>query len=110
MRIAMLVALAALTFASEAQAASPKGQPKQPAAPAAAPAPQPGFFPCRSEAEVCYVGIVTDKSVVMVQYSNAPQADGIDQKPQNIFSDEGGSTALDLSQKSRARRDAHRQL
>jgi hypothetical protein len=98
MRIAMLVvALAATTFAQEGRAA-PKAQPKQPTAPAAAPAPPPGFFPCRSEAEICYVGVVTGKSTVMVQFSNAPQSDGIDEKPQNVFSDDSGSAPLDLSQ------------
>ena len=76
MRFAMfVVAVTALAFAHGAQAAPPKkAPPKQPAAAPEAPAPaQPGFFPCRTEGEVCYVGIVTGKNTVMVQFSNAPQ-------------------------------------
>jgi len=98
MRIAMLgVALAVMTFAGEGQAA-PKPQPKQPAAAPAPAAPEPGFFPCRSEAEICFIGIVTGKNSVAVQFSNAPQSDNIAEKPQNVFSDDAGATALDLSQ------------
>jgi hypothetical protein len=100
MRIALLaVALTALALPIGALAAPPKKAAPKPQ-PAAAPEPPqaPGFFPCRSEAEVCYVAIVTGKSAVMVQFTNAPQSDGIDQKPQNVFSDEGGSTPLDLGQ------------
>jgi hypothetical protein len=98
MRIATLLAgVAALALVPAAQAA-PKAAPKQPAPPAAAPAPPPGFFPCRTEAEICYVGIVTGKSTVMVQFTNAPQSDGIDEKPQNVFSDDAGSAQLDLSE------------
>jgi hypothetical protein len=99
MRIPMVVvAVVALGFAHEAQAAGPKA-PAKPAAPAAAPPPPPpGMFPCRTEAEVCYVGIVTGKNTVMVQFSNAPQSDGIDQKAQNVFSDDAGATPLDLTQ------------
>jgi hypothetical protein len=100
MRIAMLVvAFTALACVQQAQAAPKKAPPpKQPAAPEAAPAPQPGMFPCRTENEVCYVAIVTGKNTVAVQFSNAPQSDGIDDKPQNVFSDDAASTALDLSQ------------
>jgi hypothetical protein len=99
MRIAMLVvAFAALACAQPVEAAPPKKAPPKPAAPEAAPAPQPGMFPCRTESEVCYVGIVTGKNTVAVQFTNAPQSDGIDQKPQNVFSDDAGSTPLDLSQ------------
>jgi hypothetical protein len=99
MRIAMLVvAVTALACVHQAQAAPKKAPPKQPAAPEAAPAPQPGFFPCRTEGEVCFVGIVTGKNTVTVQFSNAPNSEGIDEKAQNVFSDDAGSTALDMSQ------------
>ncbi|MFI5012629.1 MAG: hypothetical protein ACHQAY_09795 [Hyphomicrobiales bacterium] len=98
MRIAMaVIAVAALALAAPTRAAPPKAAaPKQPAAAAAPAQPQPGMFPCRTEGEVCYFAIVTGKSTVVVQYSNAPQSDGIDQKPQNVFSDDG-TTPLDLS-------------
>ncbi|SDR45614.1 hypothetical protein SAMN05519103_03369 [Rhizobiales bacterium GAS113] len=99
MRIAIaVVAVVALAFATEAQAAPAKAPAKQPAAAAAPPPPPPGFFPCRSEAEICYVAIVTGKNEVLVQFTNAQQSDGIDQKPVNVFSDDAGSAALDLSQ------------
>ena len=99
MRIAIaVVAVAAFAFAAEGQAAPPKAPPKQPAAAAAPPPPPPGFFPCRSETEICYVAIVTGKSEVLVQFTNAPQSEGIDQKPVNVFSDDAGATALDMSQ------------
>ena len=100
MRLAMTaLAVFAVAFAADAQAAPPKAAPRQPAAaPAAAPPPPPGMFPCRTETEICYVGVVTGKNMVMVQFTNAPQADGIDQKPQNVFSDDAGATPLDLSQ------------
>ena len=98
MRIAMLLAgVVVLAFAQGGTQAAPKPAPKQPAPPAEAPAP-PGFFPCRTEGEVCFVGIVTGKSAIMVEFTNAPQSDGIDAKPQNVFSDDAGSTELDLSQ------------
>jgi hypothetical protein len=99
MRIAMaVIAVVAFALATEGQAAPPKAPPKQPAPAAAPPPPPPGFFPCRTETEVCYVAIVTGSSAVLVQFTNAPQSDGIDQKPQNVFSDDAGATALDLSQ------------
>jgi hypothetical protein len=98
MRLAMaVVAMVTLTLATGSQAAPPKAAPRQPAAaPAAPPAPPPGMFPCRSEGEVCFVGVVTGKNTVAVQFTNAPQSDGIDAKPVNVSSDDGG-TALDLS-------------
>jgi hypothetical protein len=100
MRVAMaVIAVLVLALAVEVQAAPPKAAPKQPAAAAAAPPPPPpGMFPCRSETEICYVGVVTGKNAVMVQFTNAQQSDGIDQKPQNVFSDDAGATPLDLSQ------------
>jgi len=100
MRIAIaVVAMAALAFGTQAQAAPPKAAPaKQPAAPAAPPPPPPGFFPCRTEAEICYVAIVTGKNEILVQFTNAQQSEGIDQKPIGVFSDDAGSAALDLSQ------------
>jgi hypothetical protein len=98
MRLAMaVVAMVTVALTVSAEAAPRKAPPRQPAAaPAAPPAPSPGMFPCRSEGEICFIGVVIGKDTVAVQYTNAPQSDGIDAKPANISSDDG-STPLDLS-------------
>ena len=99
MRLVMTLAtLASFALATQAEAAPPaKAPPKQAAAPAAPPPPPPGMFPCRTESEICFIAIVGGKNQVMVQYTNAQGAEGIDQKPTNVFSDDG-TTALDMSQ------------
>ena len=96
MRRAMaVVAMVTIALASGSEAAPPKAPARPPAAAAPAP-PPPGMFPCRSESEICFIGVVTGKNTVAVQFTNAPQSDGIDAKPISVFSDDGGA-ALDLS-------------
>ena len=62
-----------------AQARKP-ARPAPPAAAAPQPPPPPAIFPCRTANEVCYLGIVVNGQL-SVLYTNAPNADGIDQKP-----------------------------
>jgi len=45
------------------------------------PAVAPGMFACRTEAELCFIAIVTGPNQVSVLYTNDPSADGIEQQP-----------------------------
>ncbi|HEX8663151.1 MAG TPA: hypothetical protein VF744_03880 [Beijerinckiaceae bacterium] len=96
-----LAALAALTVPSLAQQPRPPGQrpPAQrpQAQPPTPPAPPPGMFPCRSEGEVCFIGVVTGPSQIAVLFTNAPQAESIEAKPVDLSSAEAPGTALDLA-------------
>jgi hypothetical protein len=90
MRLLILTAaVAAISFPAFAQQGRPQQQQRPPAQQQqAAPPPQeaapaPGMFACRTEAEVCYIGIVTGKGQVQVLYSNDPKAEGIEEKPIN---------------------------
>jgi hypothetical protein len=98
MRFAMVVvAMVTIPLAGGSQAAPPKVPARPPAAaPAAPPTPPPGMFPCRAESEICFIGVATGKNTVAVQFTNAPQSDGIDAKPVSVFSNDGDA-ALDLS-------------
>ena len=101
MRIVIAAAtLAALMVPALGQQSRAQAQPRppaqaQPQTPAQAPAPPP-IFPCRTEGEVCYLGVVTGNSQIAVLYTNAPQVEGIDAKPVDVTSGEAGS-ALDLA-------------
>jgi hypothetical protein len=98
-----LICLAAVTaFALPALAQPrPPGQrapaPRQQAQPPAPPAPPPGFFPCRTPAEVCYVGVVAGPSQIAILFTNNAQAEGIEAKPVELSSAEAPGTALDLA-------------
>jgi hypothetical protein len=101
-----LAALAALTVPSLtqeslAQQPRPPGQRppqgRQQAQPPAPPAPPPGMFPCRSEGEVCFIGVVTGPSQIAILFTNAPQAEGIEAKPVDLSSADAPGTALDLA-------------
>jgi hypothetical protein len=96
-----LAALAALTVPSLAQQPRPQGSrpPAQrpQAQPPAPPAPPPGFFPCRTEGETCFIGVVTGPSQIAVLFTNAPQAEGIEAKPVDLSSAEASGSALDLA-------------
>jgi hypothetical protein len=96
MRLALcLAALIATTLPALAQ------QPRRPA-PARAPQPQaqqaptppPGFFPCRSEGEVCYIGVVTGPSQVALLFTNNPQSES--SEPIDVSSGDQPGQALDL--------------
>ncbi|BAT58417.1 hypothetical protein GJW-30_1_00942 [Variibacter gotjawalensis] len=82
------------------QQQAPQGQPRgQQAPPPQAqqqpPAPQPGMFACRTEQEICYVGIALPGNQVTVLYTNNEQSEGIDTKPQAVA---GPAGPLDMSQ------------
>ena len=96
-----LAALAALTVPSLAQQPRPPGQrpPAQrpQAQPPTPPAPPPGMFPCRTEGETCFIGVVTGPSQIAVMFTNAPQAEGIEAKPVDLSSGDAPGAALDLA-------------
>lgn len=91
-RLILTAAAAAIAFPALAQQGRPQQQQQKPPAqqqqqqaapPAQEAAPMPGMFACRTETEVCYIGIVTGKGQVQVLYSNDPKAEGIEAKPVN---------------------------
>lgn len=101
-----VAALAALVSSAEAQQARPQGGGQKPAAPTQQPAPQPPpplpVFPCRTAEEVCFLGVVTGDKEVLVVFTNAPQADGIDAKPIAVLTGDspgaaGSATPMDLA-------------
>jgi hypothetical protein len=96
-----LAALAALTVPSLAQQQRPPGSrppaQRQQAQPPAPPAPPPGMFPCRTQAETCYIGVVSGPSQISVLFTNNPQAEGVEAKPVDLSSAEAPGTALDLA-------------
>jgi hypothetical protein len=88
MRLAIVTAaLAALSFPALAQQQLPPGPgrppppPRPPQAQPQPPAPPPGMFPCRSQAEVCHVGVVSGPAQVTLVFSNAPQGQAAEGKP-----------------------------
>jgi hypothetical protein len=105
----LIVAAAALAlFAGSAgaqQARPPAGQ-KPPAQaqqkpPPQQPAPLPVFL-CRTAEEVCFLGIVTGNNEILVVFTNAPQAEGIDAKPVAVLTGDspgaaGSATPMDLA-------------
>jgi hypothetical protein len=118
MRLLIITAaIAALTLPAVAQQQQPQqrpqqGQPQQrpqqqqpqqrpqqappPQAQQQPPAPVPGMFACRTEPEICYVGIVIGSNLVSVLYTNDPKGEGIDEKPVTVLAPTGAPA--DLSQ------------
>jgi hypothetical protein len=84
-------AVAAFSFPAFAQQGRPQQPPPQQQRPAQpqpqqqppqqTQAPAPGMFACRTEAEICYIAIVTGPNQVSVLYTNDPKADGIEGQP-----------------------------
>ena len=101
MRLALSVATLALitlpAFAQQPRGAAPARPPAQ-AQPQQPPAPPPGFFPCRTEGEICYIGVVSGPSQVLVLFTNNQQAEGIDAKPVELSAGEQPGQPLDLGQ------------
>lgn len=65
-------------------------------------APGPALFPCRTEKEVCYIGVVVGSQLAIL-FTNAPGAETMEPKPITVFSDAAGSggeapAKLDLAQ------------
>jgi hypothetical protein len=94
-----LAVLAALTVPALAQQRPPGQRPpqRQQAQPPQPPAPPPGFFPCRTEGEICYIGVVTGPSQMQVMFTNNQQAEGIEAKPVDLSSADAPGTPLDLA-------------
>jgi hypothetical protein len=101
-----VAALLALAVSAEAQQGRPQGGQKPPAqaqqklAPPQ-PAPLPVFL-CRTAEEVCFLGIATGKNEILVVFTNAPQAEGIDAKPVAVLTGDspgaaGSATPMDLA-------------
>jgi hypothetical protein len=94
--LAALAALALPLLSSGAAAQQPRpGAARPQAQPAQPPAPPPGFFPCRTAEEVCFIGVASGNSEVSVLFTNAPNAEGIETKPLPATSTEGAP--LDLA-------------
>ena len=96
-------ALAAFAMPAEAQQARPPGGQKPPAQAAQPAPPPPPIFPCRTAEEVCFLGIVTGNGEMLVVFTNAPQAEGIDPaKPVAVLTGDspgaaGSATRMDLA-------------
>ena len=82
--VIVAAAVAALTIPAAAQQRPPAPQQRAPQAQPQPPAPPPGMFPCRTEAEVCHIGVITGATQIMVLYSNAPQGQAAEGKPANV--------------------------
>lgn len=102
-----VAAFATLIASAEAQQARPQGQPAKPPAAAAQKAPGPPaippIFPCRTAEEICFLAIVTGKSQIVVLFTNAAKAEGIDTKPIEVLSGDapgaaGSATPLELGE------------
>jgi hypothetical protein len=100
-RLICLAALTALTLPALAQQPQrPPGQrppQRQQAQPPQPSAPPPGFFPCRTAEEICYIGVVTGPSQMAVMFTNDQKAEGLEAKPIDLSSAEATGTPLDLA-------------
>jgi hypothetical protein len=81
----VLAATAALSLPALAQQPRPPARaPAAPAPAAQAPAAPAGMFPCRTEAEVCHVGVATSANQVVILFSNAPQGQAAEGKALSV--------------------------
>jgi hypothetical protein len=102
----LITAAALLALASSAAAQQGRAQAQKPPAqaqqkPPQQPAPLPVFL-CRTAEEVCFLGIVTSKNEIVVVFTNAQQAEGIDVKPIAVLTGDspgaaGSATPMDLA-------------
>jgi hypothetical protein len=86
MRVAIVTAtLAALSLPAAAQPQPGPGRPPPSARPPQAqpqpPAPPPGMFPCRTQTEICHIGIASGAGQMMLIFSSAPQGQAAEGKP-----------------------------
>lgn len=102
MRLILAATLAAALPASAAlaqPARAPAGEKPAPGKPGAAqqqpPAPPP-IFPCRTEAETCFLGVVVGSQVAVV-YTNAPNGQSLDAKPVDVLGPDGAKIDLALN-------------
>ncbi len=81
--IAALLALSAEALAQQRPPGPAPGGQRAPAQRQAQPAPPPPpqIFPCRTEAEICYVGVVQPDGKLAVLFTNHEQGDAIAAQP-----------------------------
>ena len=87
----VLPAAAALAQPARAPAGKPTAG-KPPAAQPQPPAPPP-IFPCRTEGETCFLGIVVGSQIAVI-YTNAKAAEGLDAQPVDLLGADGSKTDL----------------
>ena len=85
----------ALTCVAPAAFAQPASRPPAGRAPAPAPAEPapPPLFPCRTQAETCFLGVVIGTQVAVI-FTNVPNGQGIDAKPVDIAGADGAKIDL----------------
>jgi hypothetical protein len=89
---AIALAIPAAALAQPARAPAAKPQPGKAPAAQAQPAP-PLIFPCRTEQETCFLGIVVGSQVAVI-FTNAQNAEALDAKPLDVTSADGAKTDL----------------
>lgn len=88
--LALALSLAAVPAFAQPAPRAPAG--RAPAAPPAEPAPPP-IFPCRTQAEICFLGVAIGGQVAVL-FTNAPNAQGIEAKPVDIAGPDGAKLNL----------------
>ena len=101
MRLGLLIAaFAALPSFALAQGGG--GRPATSSPPPAAAQPQqpsvPSLFPCRTNEEICFVGVALPNNQISVLYTNHEKADDIGERALSVTGANGA--ALDLSQQA----------
>ncbi|NNM72479.1 hypothetical protein [Enterovirga aerilata] len=91
----ILAATLVLALSAGAALAQPAGRPQPGRPPAAQPQPPapPPIFPCRTEAETCFLGIVIGSQLAVI-YTNAENAAGLDAKPVDVLGADGAKADL----------------
>lgn len=100
MRLALLIAaVAALPSFALAQGGRPAtSATPAPAAPQAQQPAVPALFPCRTNEEICFVGVALPNNQISVLYTNHEKADDISERALSVTGANGA--ALDLSQQA----------
>ena len=88
----LALALPATAVAQPARAPAAKPQPGKPEAAQAQPSAPP-FFPCRTEGETCFLGVVVGSQVAVV-FTNAQNTEGLDAKPVDVVGPDGNKADL----------------
>ena len=89
----ILIGFALTASAIPALAQAPRQPARAPAAPLAQPPAPPPISPCRTAEEICYLGVVIG-SQILVLYTNAPNATGLE-KPLDVTA--GDNAKVDLA-------------
>ena len=94
---AAIAALPSFALAQGSQGGAQGGRAATPPAVAQAQQPSPpSLFPCRTNEEICFVGVPLPNNQVNVLYTNHDRAEAISERPLAVTGADGG--ALDLSQ------------